>query len=148
MYKLTNNPGVVERINPDNSKTVIYKGDRLWSKYETWLAEDNTPEPAETDEEVKSRKKVETESLAGEKADALLSKISDRRKMKQVSRAVKLVFKKVKGTISPNEETELATLEVLDDKIDDIYDAADTIFNEIDNDSSYDHIDSNHWPQS
>lgn len=143
MYKLTNNPNIVDLSDGTGS---IHRGHRLWKNYEDWLADGNIPDPVETDNEIKIRKKEETETLAGEKADALLPQTSDRRKLKQVSRGIKLVFKKIKGTASPQEEAELDALEILDDNIDDIYDAADRIKDEIELDSNYDHINNSEWP--
>ena len=145
MYKLTINPDLVIDMEGDKA---VSRGSKLWPKYERWLADGNTPLPAETEEEVKVRKKAETENLAGEKADLLLleKNRTSRRKLKQVARGVKLVLKKIKGNINAGEEAELDAMEALDNQIDAIYGAADSICDHIDIDSGYDHISSGEWP--
>lgn len=52
MYKLTENPDVVV-LKEDG--TSIPRGHRLWAAYETWVAEGNAPEQAESQAEAKER---------------------------------------------------------------------------------------------
>ena len=143
MYKATKNPNIVIRIH-DNA--TIPKGHRFWKDYEVWLAEGNTPDPAQTDDEIKIDKEAKTEFLAGEKVDVLIPDSSARRKMKSLSRSIKLLHKKVKGTSTGAEDAELDTMSTLADQIDAIYDAADQIKDQIELDVDYDHINSPLWP--
>ena len=98
-----------------------------------------------SDEKDKIRKKNETELLAEQKADILIP-VSSRRKLKSVSRAIKLVRKETKGNATQNEKDELDALELLDNQIEAIYEASDSIKDEIDLDVNYDYIDSPLWP--
>ena len=43
-YKLTDNPEIVVRVDDNTS---IIKGHRWWQDYLEWLAEGDTPEPAD-----------------------------------------------------------------------------------------------------
>lgn len=54
MYKLTKNPDEVIFIDGEQS-TLVPRGHRFWVEYEAWLAEGNTPDPAETLDDAKAR---------------------------------------------------------------------------------------------
>lgn len=48
MYKLTDNPDLVVRLNQDGTSTTIPKSHRFWDEYQVWLDAGNTPEPLPT----------------------------------------------------------------------------------------------------
>ena len=52
MYKLTRNPNEVIKLSDG---ATIPKGSRNWKEYQDWIAEGNTPDPAETAQEIKDR---------------------------------------------------------------------------------------------
>ncbi|MCK4500306.1 hypothetical protein KAU11_07400, partial [Candidatus Babeliales bacterium] len=77
-------------------------------------------------QDIKSEKIEGTELLANQKVDVLMVTPSIKRKLKATSRAIKLVLKKVKGSISAGEENELNAFSELSDQTDAIYSAADS----------------------
>lgn len=59
MYKLTQNPDLVRNLE---TGTDIPRGHPLWAEYESWCAEGNTPDPAETLDEMKASKLTQLSS--------------------------------------------------------------------------------------
>ena len=126
LYKLTYNLNEVLR----SDGTVVVKGSRFWREYMKWLDEGNTPDLAEIDDEIKTRKMTETESLADQRITAILPR---------ANRIAKLVRKEAKGNASQGDKDKL-------DAVDAIQDAEDLIKDAIEKDSGYDHINSPLWP--
>lgn len=65
MFKLTDNPDIVVRIEDG---AVIPMGHRWWQDYEEWLAEGNTPQPADVPSlaDVKATAQTAIDTLAGQ----------------------------------------------------------------------------------
>ncbi len=51
MYKLTGNPKIVRKLNDDGTFTEIPEGHPLFDEFNAWVAEGNTPAPADQAEQ-------------------------------------------------------------------------------------------------
>lgn len=63
MYKLSMDNNSVIRLS-DNACIPFAPGNRDYNEYQEWLAEGNTPEPAETEQEKATRIQMETNAEA------------------------------------------------------------------------------------
>ncbi len=102
MYKLNPFGGVV-RLS-DSAFIPEAAGNRDWDEYQEWLAAGNTPEPAETLNEIKSRRKAEISAEADSRIDA---RYPMRQQLNMLARTLELVDKGTRVSRTPAEDAEI-----------------------------------------
>lgn len=117
MYKLTNNPNVIQRLS---DKAFLSPGCRGWAEYLEWIAAENTPDPA-----------FSVGQLSAKVSDIIYQEVERRANIaleggKKLRKFEKLHRKETKGAATQEEITELDGLDALLDQIEQAEALADT----------------------
>lgn len=98
------------------TKEFITPGSRRWDEVQDWITDGNTPEPEFTVDQLREQRKVEVAEEGRRRIDAY-GPSDSRAQRRALARAVKLTRKQAKGTLTPEESTELDALEAIGDNI-------------------------------
>lgn len=129
----------------------IPAGHHKYFAYEAWISDGNTPEPQFTVDQIREQKQLEIAEEGRRRIDAY-GPSDARQQRRAMVRGMKLVRKQAKGTLTPEESTELDNLELIGDNIESTeqlieseIEALDLITDRAELES-YDPIDGPSWP--
>lgn len=91
-------------------------GHRKYAIYEAWVAGGGVPDPQFTVDQIREQKQLEIAEEGRRRIDAY-GPPDARQQRRALVRGMKLVRKQAKGTLTPEESTELDNLELIGDNI-------------------------------